>query len=134
VREYDRTADLPVAIARQIGAVRKFRPCLRGSTKSKLIADPSEDIVVQLQHSYRTPAGSIVRDLSKPMALVCLDIVREFLMQPRLRLTASQVARLWNLSPERCDAVLHSLVADGYLETEPDGRYVLSINKMYRTV
>jgi DNA-binding IclR family transcriptional regulator len=90
-------------------------------------------VVVQFQQVYRTPAGSIVRDISKPLALVCLDIVREFLVQPRLRLTATQVGRLWNLSPERCSAVLGSLVKDGYLELESDGRYVLSINKMYRT-
>lgn len=83
---------------------------------------------------HRTPAGSIVRDLPKPTPLVCLDIVREFLNQPRLRLTTTQVARLWNLPAERSSAILQSLVKDGYLELEPDGRYVLCINKMYRTV
>jgi DNA-binding IclR family transcriptional regulator len=75
-----------------------------------------------------------VRDVPKPTPLLCLDIVREFLVQPRLRLTPTQVRRLWSLSPECCAAVLQSLVSDGYLEVEPDGRYVLSINKMYRTV
>jgi DNA-binding IclR family transcriptional regulator len=83
---------------------------------------------------HRTPAGSIVRDVSKPTALVCLDIVREFLLQPRLRLTAGQIRRLWHLSPEACSCVLDSLVSDGLLQFEHDGRYVLSINKMYRTV
>jgi hypothetical protein len=83
---------------------------------------------------HRTPAGSIVRDFTKPTPLLCLDIVHEFLVQPRLRLTPTQVRRLWSLSPDRCAAVLQSLVSDGYLEVEPDGRYVLSINKMYRTV
>lgn len=91
-------------------------------------------MTVELQHVYRTPAGSIVRDISKPLALVSLDIVREFLLQPRLRLTGTQVGRLWNLTPERCGTVLRSLVADGYLEMESDGHYVLCINKMYRTV
>lgn len=90
-------------------------------------------MVVELQHVYRTPAGSIVRAISKPAALICLDVVREFLLQPRLRLTSTQVARLWNLAPEQCEVVLGSLVEQEYLELESDGRYVLSINKMYRT-
>lgn len=82
----------------------------------------------------RTPAGSIVREMAKPVPLVSLDIVREFLLQPRLRLTAGQVARLWNLTPDQSSLVLRTLVSDGYLELEPDGRYVLCINKMYRAV
>lgn len=83
---------------------------------------------------HRTPAGSIVREVSKPAPLVCLDIVREFLLQPRLRLTSGQIRRLWHLSPDACGRVLDSLVSDDLLQIEPDGRYVLSINKMYRTV
>ena len=90
--------------------------------------------MLQLEQTRRTPAGSIVREIAKPTALVCLDIVREFLLQPRLRLTATQVRRLWNLTPERAALVLGSLVSEGYLEQERDGRYVLSINKMYRAV
>jgi hypothetical protein len=90
--------------------------------------------VIYVQQVYRTPAGSIVRDIAKPTALVCLDIVREFLLQPRLRLTATQIRRLWSLTPERCASVIESLISDGFLEMEADGRYVLSINKMYRTV
>jgi hypothetical protein len=89
--------------------------------------------VLGILQVYRTPAGSIVRELAKPTPLVCLDVVREFLIQPRLRLTSLQIRRLWNLTPEHCAAVLQSLVADGFLEIEPDGRYVLCINKMYRT-
>ena len=90
-------------------------------------------MVVELQHVYRTPAGSIVREVAKPSALICLDVVREFLLQPRLRLTFTQVARLWSLTPDQCDIVLSLLVEQEYLELETDGRYVLSINKMYRT-
>ncbi len=75
-----------------------------------------------------------MRDISKPPQLICLDIVREFLVQPRLRLTSGQVMRLWHLTPDGCRRVLESLVSDGFLQIEPDGRYVLSINKMYRAV
>lgn len=82
--------------------------------------------------TYRTPAGSIVRDFTKPTPLVCLDIVREFLLMPGLRLTAAQVRRRWHLSPETCRGAIESLVADRLLEIEEDGTYVLSINKMYR--
>ena len=91
-------------------------------------------VVTTIPQLYRTPAGSIVRSIAKPLPLVSLDIVREFLVQPRLRLTSSQVARLWNLTPERCSVVLEALVSEGYLEVERDDRYVLCINKMYRTV
>jgi hypothetical protein len=83
-------------------------------------------------HVHRTPAGSIVRDISKPTPLICLDIVREFLRLPGLRLTPAQVRRLWNLSPDGCARVLDSLISDGLLEVEYDGCYILSINR-YRT-
>lgn len=74
-------------------------------------------------HVRRTPAGSIVRDDPRAVAAIRDDILHEFLAQPGLKLTFHQARRLWNLTPDRCGAVLEALVRDRALEITPDGGY-----------
>jgi hypothetical protein len=64
-----------------------------------------------------------VRDDPKATAAIRDEIVHEFLAQPGLKLTFHQARRLWNLTPDRCMAVLESLVRDQVLEITFDGGY-----------
>ena len=48
----------------------------------------------------------------------------EYLEMPGLRLTRSQVQRLWGLANEECDAVINELIAAGFLERTTGGAYV----------
>jgi hypothetical protein len=54
-----------------------------------------------------------------------VDLVgAEFSESPGLRLTRSQIQRLWRLDPSDCDAVLTALVGAGVLRQTPGGAYV----------
>jgi hypothetical protein len=48
----------------------------------------------------------------------------EFREMPGLCLTARQARRLWALEPSVCNAVLASLVEDGFLRRTGDGGFV----------
>lgn len=48
----------------------------------------------------------------------------EYLEMPGLRLTRSQVQRLWGLASDECDAVIWELVAAGFLKRTPGGAYI----------
>ena len=53
-----------------------------------------------------------------------LRLIRgEFSESPGLCLTKSQVQRLWGLDPASCDAVIDTLLADGFLRQVPNGTY-----------
>ncbi len=45
----------------------------------------------------------------------------EYLEMPGLRLTRSQVQRLWGLANEECDAVINELTTAGFLKRTPGG-------------
>jgi hypothetical protein len=51
-------------------------------------------------------------------------IRREFLEMPGLSLTVCQAARLCNVEPGRCEALLQCLVDEHLLARTEDGRYV----------
>jgi hypothetical protein len=51
---------------------------------------------------------------------VCMRVRAEFLEMPGLTLTLPQAARLFSLTPARCEQVLRALVGAGQLVT--DGR------------
>jgi len=53
-----------------------------------------------------------------------LRIRIEFIEMPDLKLTGPQARRLWNLSPETCDAALALLVRTGFLWRTPDDRFL----------
>ena len=54
-----------------------------------------------------------------------IQVVRgEYLEIPGLRLTRSQVQRLWGLASDECDAVIWELVAAGFLKRTPGGAYI----------
>lgn len=54
-----------------------------------------------------------------------VDIIRgEFTEMPGLRLTDEQAARLCDVDPKECAAILRSLVDEGFLRRTPDGLYV----------
>ena len=55
---------------------------------------------------------------------VAVRVRAEFREMPGLRLTLPQAARLFNMDADRCERVLGSLVAAGYLVT--DGRVFAS--------
>ena len=48
----------------------------------------------------------------------------EYLEMPSLSLTCAQVCRLWQLDDATCSAVLHMLVAEGFLARTSRGRFV----------
>ena len=48
----------------------------------------------------------------------------EYLEMPGLRLTRSQVQRLWGLASDECDAVIRELITTGFLKRTPGGAYV----------
>jgi hypothetical protein len=50
----------------------------------------------------------------------------EYREMPGLKLTFRQAQRLWNLSQERCDRALVSLIQEGFLVRTRDGAYVRS--------
>jgi DNA-binding IclR family transcriptional regulator len=52
-----------------------------------------------------------------------LRIRHEFLDMPGLVLTVAQTAKLYALSASHAQALLDSLVAEGFLSGEPGGRY-----------
>jgi len=53
-----------------------------------------------------------------------LRIIRaEFNEMPGLRLTASQMQRLWGLDEMMCGALVQALVAAGYLRRTSNGAY-----------
>lgn len=55
----------------------------------------------------------------------CGIVRAEYLEMPGLHLTESQVQRLWNFDARTSQAVLHQLVAAGFL-TAHDNAYVLA--------
>jgi hypothetical protein len=48
----------------------------------------------------------------------------EFVEMPGLRLTTAQAQRLWNLSPEECEAILSALIEEKTLKRTHDGAFV----------
>jgi DNA-binding IclR family transcriptional regulator len=55
------------------------------------------------------------------------DLVRaEYQEMPGLCLTEPQVRRLWDLDPSACDALLHQLLAEGFLRHTDEDEYVLA--------
>ncbi len=48
----------------------------------------------------------------------------EYREMPGLRLTARQACCLWHLDPATCDAVLNSLIEEGFLWRTKDGSFV----------
>lgn len=53
-------------------------------------------------------------------------IQAEYLEIPGLRLTKSQVQRLWGLDPRLCDALLDRLMASNFLKRTPRDAYILA--------
>jgi hypothetical protein len=54
-----------------------------------------------------------------------LQVVRsEYLEMPGLRLTRSQVRRLWGLDPVTCDGLLQALIDERFLRRTHGGDYV----------
>jgi hypothetical protein len=52
------------------------------------------------------------------------EIIRsEYMEMPGLRLTFWQAQRLWNLSEERCERALNTLIATGFLVQNGDACY-----------
>ena len=47
----------------------------------------------------------------------------EYLEMPGLRLTCAQAQRLWGLDEQTCLLLFATLVSDGFLECQTDGRY-----------
>jgi hypothetical protein len=47
----------------------------------------------------------------------------EYLEMPGLRLTVPQACRLWHVDASACEAVLLSLMADGFLKRTRDGAF-----------
>lgn len=62
---------------------------------------------------------SCLRDMDRIVRV----IDAEFREMPGMRLTPSQVRRLWNLSEGECEAVLDRLLRAGQLIRDPTGRY-----------
>jgi hypothetical protein len=59
-----------------------------------------------------------------------LDRIRkEYVEMPGLRLTSRQARRLWHLDPQRCDALLRSLVEAGFLTRTQGGVYCRALTK-----
>jgi hypothetical protein len=48
----------------------------------------------------------------------------EFGALPGLKLTAEQARLVFDLDPEMCEQILHSLVAEGFLARTPQGAFV----------
>jgi hypothetical protein len=48
----------------------------------------------------------------------------EFREMPGLRLTISQACRLWQVDVTTCEAVLHALLAEGFLAQTSNGMFV----------
>jgi hypothetical protein len=51
-------------------------------------------------------------------------IVSEYAEMPGLHLTATQAARLWHLEPTRCEALLETLVDQGWLVRTQRGAFI----------
>jgi hypothetical protein len=58
-----------------------------------------------------------------------VHILTEFDQQPGLRLTFSQVRRLWDLPEERCREALAYLVRSCLLRLDAHGQYCLPLEK-----
>lgn len=74
----------------------------------------------------RTPLA--IRSLSgrgaRRPAIDAVDRVRgEFVEMRGFSPTSAQAARLFDLAPDECDRILTRLVAEGFLQRSPDGRY-----------
>jgi DNA-binding IclR family transcriptional regulator len=61
------------------------------------------------------------------MASIMRRVAAEFREMPGMRLTESQVTRLFDLSPVDCCAVLERLVESRLLKRDDAGRYSLAI-------
>ena len=58
------------------------------------------------------------------MAMSTLErVLADYLEMPGLCVTPKQAARLWNLTPEECKAVLATLVESGQLYCDDRGQY-----------
>lgn len=54
----------------------------------------------------------------------------EYFEMPGLGLTLAQASRLWHVDQATCNAVLSSLVAEGFLYRTRDGRYLASAPRL----
>jgi hypothetical protein len=61
---------------------------------------------------------------SSPIGPVARYIRAEYLESPGLRLTASQIQRLWCLDAVQCEAVLTALIDTRFLRRTRDGEFV----------
>ncbi len=60
------------------------------------------------------------------LALWRVRVRAEYLEMPGLQLTSPQMWRLWSLDQPTCDAVIKTLVDEGFLVTNTRGDYVLA--------
>jgi hypothetical protein len=60
------------------------------------------------------------------LALWRVRIRAEYLEMPGLQLTTPQMWRLWSLDRPTCDAVIKTLVDEGFLITNARGAYMLA--------
>ena len=63
-------------------------------------------------------------DQQQPFDTLVGRVRGEYGEMPGLRLTAAQACRLWQMDMAVCDAVLHELVAEGFLAQTEDGAYI----------
>jgi hypothetical protein len=61
---------------------------------------------------------------SSPIGPVARYIRAEYLESPGLRLTATQIQRLWSLDAVQCEAVLTALIDTRFLRRTRDGEFV----------
>jgi hypothetical protein len=60
------------------------------------------------------------------LALWRVRVRAEYLEMPGLQLTSPQMWRLWSLDRPTCDAVIKTLVDEGFLVANTRGAYVLA--------
>ena len=88
------------------------KPCLPQTAMrevSRLIARPSVRVVTRDATALDATAAGRVR--------------REFAALPGLSLTAEQARLVFDLDREMCDAILHALVVEGFLDRTPYGTF-----------
>ena len=91
-----------------------LKPCLPQTVMrevSRVIARPV---------SRRRPAGSAMSEVDTPAAS---RVREEFAALPGLALTAEQARLVFDLDPHMCDAILHALVAEGFLARTAHGAF-----------
>jgi hypothetical protein len=81
------------------------------------------DRVEHGRHLARSAAGSgDVRVWSFEQLVI--RVRAEYREMPGLRLTLAQACRLWQIPPTACQAVLHTLVDEGFLVRTPRGSFI----------